>query len=117
MGNEIYDSNVSATNSEVLVNGFFQNDKNQAEVTFNNYMSFVVDVLGGSGTSNEVVNVKTSICDHDGLSILGSNNIQFPPSDYTKEANESLKLGTGNFGGFVIGVGVSFDSLLLNYFK
>jgi hypothetical protein len=27
-GDEIYDSNVSATNSEVLVNGFFQNDKN-----------------------------------------------------------------------------------------
>lgn len=117
MGEEIYDSNISTTNSETLVNGFFQNDKNQAEVTFNNYMSFVVDVLGEGGTSNEVVNVKTSICEHDGLSILGSNNIQFPPSDYTKEANESLKLGTGNFGGFVIGVGVSFDSLLLNYFK
>jgi hypothetical protein len=27
-GEEIYDSTISTTNSEVLVNGFFQNDKN-----------------------------------------------------------------------------------------
>jgi hypothetical protein len=113
VGGTIYGAEVTDTNTDVVVNGFFQNGKKQAEVTFNNYMSFIVDVNG----SKEAVNVPCNISDHDGLSIIGSGNIQYPPSKFTKETNESCKLGTGNFGGFVIGVGVSFDSLLLNFFK
>lgn len=113
VGGTVYGAEVTDTNTDVVVNGFFQNGKKQAEVTFNNYMSFIVDVNG----SKEAVNVPCNISDHDGLSIIGSGNIQYPPSKFTKETNESCKLGTGNFGGFVIGVGVSFDSLLLNFFK
>ena len=113
VGGTLYGAEVTNTNTDVVVNGFFQNDKKQAEVTFNNYMSFIVDVNG----SKEAVNVPSNISDHDGISIIGSSNMQYPPSKLTKENNESCKLGTGNFGGFVIGVGVSFDSLLLNYFK
>ena len=113
VGGTLYEAEVTYTNTDVVVNGFFQNDKKQAEVTFNNYMSFIVDVNG----SKEAVNVPSNISDHDGISIIGSGNMQYPPSKLTKENNESCKLGTGNFGGFVIGVGVSFDSLLLNFFK
>jgi hypothetical protein len=40
----LYDNTPVVTNSETVVNGFFQNGNKQAEVTFRNYMSFVVDV-------------------------------------------------------------------------
>lgn len=118
IGGSVYGAEVSSTNVDVVVNGFYQNGQKQAEVTYNNYMSFLVDVKNSDGSiCREVVGVPSNISDHDGISIMGSSNIQYPTAKYTKEANDACKTGVGSFGGFVIGVGVSFDSLLLNFFK
>lgn len=114
---ELYDNTPVVTNSETVVNGFFQNGNKQAEVTFRNYMSFVVDVNADGVQSKEAVNVQNLVSSHDGNVVFGSSHILYPPAPYTKEANESLKLGTQSFGAFVIGIGISFDNLLVNFFK
>lgn len=105
-------------NNETLINGFFQSDLKQAQVILQPYMTFFVDVTTNDGKlSREVVQMPYSISDHDGISIEGGNYLQYPNSKFTKDANESCKNGTQEKGGFVIGLGVSFDQFLINYFK
>ena len=102
IGGSVYGAEVSSTNVDVVVNGFYQNGQKQAEVTYNNYMSFLVDVKNSDGSiCREVVGVPSNISDHDGISIMGSSNIQYPTAKYTKEANDACKTGVGSFGGFV----------------
>lgn len=111
-------ANYKINTKESLTDGFYNTDKNQAQVRFNTYMSFFVDVQTDSGKfSKEVAKMPYKISDHDGISIEGGNFIHYPTTDYTKDANESCKNGTASKGGFVIGLGVSFDNFLVKYFK
>ena len=73
-------------------------------------MSFVVDVDVNGKSLRECVNCGIKTNDHDGKCINSSGgDLQYPPSEFTIDANKSCKEGTIDNGGFVIGVGVAFE--------
>ena len=110
--------NKDINGADVVENGFFKSELNQAQVSLHSYMSFVVDVDVNGKALRECVNCGIKANDHDGKCINSSGgDLQYPPSEFTIDANKSCKEGTIDNGGFVIGVGVAFEQLVLNYFK
>ena len=110
--------NKDINGADVVENGFFKSELNQAQVSLHSYMSFVVDIDVNGKALRECVNCGIKTNDHDGKCINSSGgDLQYPPSEFTIDANKSCKEGTIDNGGFVIGVGVAFEQLVVNYFK
>lgn len=113
-------SNYGIDNNANIMNNFYQSELNQVRVILRDYMPFVLDCKTDDGKIERTcVNRKDYIGYeflNQGLSISSSQNPQFPPGEWSQSSLERCKNGT-NGDGFVIGLGVAFNQVLINYFK
>ena len=105
-----------------IVDNFYQSDLNQVKVILRDYMPFVLDCKNEDGKFERTC-VKRRDYAHleflnRGISVSCSQNPQFPPGDFTKDSLERCKNGLGTDGdGFIIGLGVAFNQVVINYFR
>ena len=105
-----------------IVDNFYQSDLNQVKVILRDYMPFVLDCKNEDGKFERTC-VKRRDYAHleflnRGISVSCSQNPQFPPGDFTKDSLERCKNGLGADGdGFIIGLGVAFNQVVINYFR
>lgn len=116
-------SNYGISNTTEVENEFFKTDLNQARVILRDYMPFVLDCKNNEGKIERTcVGRRDYICYNfmnQGLTIGSSQNPQFPPGEWSSQSLERCKNGISctDGNGFVIGLGVAFNQLVINYFK
>ena len=117
-------SNYGNDNTTVIQNEFYQSDLNQVRVFLRDYMPFVLDCKKDDGTIERTCVGRRDYAScpllHGGISVSSSQNPQFPPAEWSQNNLSRCKNGiasSDNGEGFVIGLGVAFNQVVINYFK
>ena len=108
--------------STALVNEFYQSDLNQVRVVLRDYMPFVLDYTGNDGkilrTCVNRVDYASYPLLNQGMALSSTSNPKFPPGMWKSADIDRCKNGLADEGlGFVIGLGVAFNQVVINYFK